>query len=106
MPDGAQCESRGVSELRPAQWCEVGCGDGCQFMTVNVDGSIQGLGSPLRCFTSAQPRAIPARDGGCVIPGYAIPAAWCEIHHVDPAESDGPTRTDNGTSPKYDRFCK
>ncbi len=25
-----------------------------------------------------------------------IPAAWTEIHHVDPAENDGPTETDNG----------
>src|SRR5690606_39825152 len=37
-----------------------------------------------------------ARDGGCIIPGCTIPASWCEIHHVDPAENGGPTHTDNG----------
>ncbi len=74
----------------------LACNGGYQFMTVDADGSIHGLGSPQRCFTSVQRRAITARDGGCVIPGCTIPAAWCEIHHVDPAENDGPTHTDNG----------
>ena len=72
------------------------CSGGYQFMTIDAYGSIHGLGSPQRCFTPTQRRAIMARDGGCVIPGCTIPAAWCEIHHVDPAENDGPTHTDNG----------
>lgn len=74
----------------------LACNGGYQFLTVDAYGSIHGLGSPQRCFTSAQRRAITARDGGCIIPGCTIPAAWCEIHHVDPAENGGPTHTDNG----------
>ncbi|GAA3747216.1 hypothetical protein GCM10022239_23380 [Leifsonia bigeumensis] len=74
----------------------LACSGGLQFVSIDAYGSIHGLGSPQRCFTSAQRRAIIARDGGCTIPGCSIPAAWCEIHHVDPAENNGPTHTDNG----------
>lgn len=74
----------------------LACSGGVQFVSIDAYGSIHGLGSPQRCFTSAQRRAIIGRDGGCVIPGCTIPAAWCEIHHVDPAENGGPTHTDNG----------
>jgi 5-methylcytosine-specific restriction protein A len=74
----------------------LACNGGYQFVSIDAYGSIHGLGSPQRCFTPAQRRAIVARDGGCAIPGCTIPAAWCEIHHVDPAENGGPTHTDNG----------
>ena len=59
-------------------------------------GAIMQLGSPERCFTAHQRRAITLRDGGCLIPGCTVPAAWCEIHHVIPDESGGPTHPDNG----------
>ncbi|TFD39763.1 HNH endonuclease, partial [Cryobacterium sp. TMT1-19] len=54
------------------------------------------LGSPERCFTAAQRRAIQLRDGTCIIPGCKIPAAMTEIHHVIPHSEGGPTHTDNG----------
>jgi 5-methylcytosine-specific restriction protein A len=72
------------------------CTGGYQLITIDSDGSVHGIGSPQRCFTPAQRRAIMVRDGGCAIPGCSIPAAWTEIHHVDPAENGGPTETDNG----------
>ena len=74
----------------------MACSGGYQFITIDAYGSIHGLGSPQRCFTAAQRRAIMVRDGGCSVPGCGIPAAWREIHHIDPAENDGPTHTDNG----------
>ncbi|GAA1960181.1 hypothetical protein GCM10009776_23440 [Microbacterium deminutum] len=47
-------------------------------------------------FNRHQRRAIALRDGGCIIPGCAVPAAWCEIHHVVESAHGGPTHTDNG----------
>lgn len=47
-------------------------------------------------FNRRQRRAIAARDGGCIIPGCAVPAGWCEIHHVVEHAQGGPTHTDNG----------
>ncbi|WP_168197093.1 HNH endonuclease signature motif containing protein [Agromyces laixinhei] len=72
------------------------CTGGIQIITLNDAGRITRLGSPERCFTPHQRRAITLRDGGCLIPGCTVPAAWCEIHHVTPDNRGGPTHTDNG----------
>ena len=72
------------------------CNGGTQRVVLDDNGRIIELGSAERCFTPHQRRAITLRDGECSIPGCHIPAAWCEIHHVDPAENNGPTHTDNG----------
>ena len=72
------------------------CTGGTQTITFDEHGSIITLGSPERCFTPHQRRAITVRDGGCLIPGCSVPAAWCEIHHVIPDSDGGPTHPDNG----------
>jgi hypothetical protein len=72
------------------------CAGGIQTVTLNDAGRVISLGSEQRCFTGQQRRAITVRDGGCLIPGCGIPAAWCEIHHVAEAARGGPTHTDNG----------
>jgi hypothetical protein len=72
------------------------CTGGIQTVAFDDDGRIIALGSPERCFTPHQRRAITLRDGGCLIPGCSVPAAWCEIHHVTPAAVGGPTHPDNG----------
>lgn len=72
------------------------CTGGTQTVVFDDDGRIMRLGSPERCFTPHQRRAITLRDGGCLIPGCSVPAAWCEIHHVIPHAEGGPTHPDNG----------
>ena len=72
------------------------CSGGTQSVRFDGAGRIIELGSPQRCFTPQQRRAITLRDGGCLIPGCQIPSSWCEIHHVLPDAEDGPTHTDNG----------
>ncbi|WP_168186225.1 HNH endonuclease signature motif containing protein [Agromyces badenianii] len=72
------------------------CTGGVQTVVLDDAGSIMQLGSPERCFTAHQRRAITLRDGGCLIPGCTVPAAWCEIHHVVPDAEGGPTHPDNG----------
>ena len=69
---------------------------GQQKVVINTEGRIIALGSPERCFTPAQRRAIQLRDGTCIIPGCTIPAGMTEIHHVTPYAQHGPTHTDNG----------
>lgn len=76
---------------------QVGCAGAVQRVGVEAAGRIVGLWSSERCFTGAQRRAIALRDGGCVIPGCHVAAAWCEVHHVVPhADDPGGTTTDNG----------
>ncbi len=72
------------------------CTGGTQLVTLDQHGALIQLGTEQRCFTGAQRRAITLRDGGCIIPGCTIPAAWTEIHHVTPHAEDGPTHPDNG----------
>ncbi|HEV7565142.1 MAG TPA: DUF222 domain-containing protein [Microbacteriaceae bacterium] len=72
------------------------CSGGTQTVELDARGRIISLGSPQRCFTPRQRRAITLRDGGCLIPGCQIPAGWCEIHHVKPDAAGGETHTDNG----------
>ena len=64
---------------------QYACSGGTQRVVFDNNGRIIELGSPERCFTPQQRRAITLRDG-----------EWCEIHHVNPAENGGPTHTDNG----------
>lgn len=69
---------------------------GVQAVVLDAAGAVLSLGSVQRCFTPSQRRAITARDGGCLIPGCAIPAGWCEVHHVVPHREGGATHVDNG----------
>ena len=72
------------------------CAGGYQKIVLGPDGELLHLGGKERFFTPGQRRALAARDGGCVIPGCAIPAHWCEVHHVVPWQHGGRTDTDNG----------
>ncbi|WP_324014161.1 HNH endonuclease signature motif containing protein [Microbacterium sp. JZ37] len=74
----------------------IGCTGDILRAVFSPEGRILELRSIQRCFTPTQRKAIVARDGGCIIPGCTIPAAWCEIHHVEDHARGGPTETDNG----------
>jgi hypothetical protein len=74
----------------------IGCGGAIQRVVFTARGRIVELSAPQRIFTGHQRRAIATRDGTCIILGCHVPAAWCEIHHVEPASRGGPTHTDNG----------
>ncbi|GAA1850847.1 DUF222 domain-containing protein [Microbacterium koreense] len=74
----------------------AGCADVIQRVATDPGGRIVRLGTEERVFNRRQRRAIAVRDGGCVIPGCGVPAAWCEIHHVIEHAHGGPTHTDNG----------
>lgn len=74
----------------------VACAGVVQRVTLARNGKIVKIGTEQRVFNRHQRRAIALRDGGCIIPGCGVPAAWCEIHHVEDHAKGGPTHTDNG----------
>jgi hypothetical protein len=53
------------------------------------------VGRTARTATPAQRRALAARDGGCIIPGCAIPAEACQTHHVQDWAQGGTTDVPN-----------
>lgn len=73
----------------------LACGATIQRV-MNSAGRIVAIGTEERVFNRRQRRAIALRDGGCIIPGCGVPAAWCEIHHVREHANGGATHTDNG----------
>jgi len=56
-------------------------------------GEILALGRAQYPFSAGQRKAIVLRDGGCVCCG--APAAWSDIHHVQPYRANGGTGTTN-----------
>ena len=74
----------------------VACTGVIQRVTLGSDGRILRIGTEERVFNRHPRRAIALRDGGCIIPGCGVPAAWTEIHHVTEHAHGGPTHPDNG----------
>ncbi|GAA3910187.1 HNH endonuclease signature motif containing protein [Microbacterium invictum] len=74
----------------------VACSGVIQRVVSRRDGRILRISVEDRVFNRYQRRAIALRDGGCIIPGCGVPAAWSEIHHVVEHAKGGPTHTDNG----------
>jgi hypothetical protein len=73
----------------------IACAGGLQHVELGGSGEVLNLGRTQRCFSPAQRRALAVRDQGCVIPGCAIPARWCEAHHVHAHRDGGPTDIGN-----------
>ncbi|GAA5202629.1 HNH endonuclease signature motif containing protein [Microbacterium jejuense] len=74
----------------------IGCHGTIHRVTLGANGAIKALTVIDRVFTHWQRKGIGARDGGCIIPGCRVRAAWCEIHHVVEHSRGGPTDTGNG----------
>ncbi|MBC7441419.1 MAG: HNH endonuclease, partial [Ramlibacter sp.] len=72
------------------------CAGGYRKIAFGANGEVLHLGVRQRFFNRAQRRAIAARDGGCIIPGCTVSAAWAEVHHVIPWAQHGPTDISNG----------
>ncbi|MGO2529404.1 MAG: DUF222 domain-containing protein [Microbacterium gubbeenense] len=95
--DGGVADIEGVDIPVPASVAHrIACTGAVQKVVFDQAGRIIDLGARERLFSAHQRRAIGVRDGGCIIPGCSIPAAWCEVHHVDEHSHGGPTHTDNG----------
>ena len=75
---------------------QVACTGAVQRVSTDRGGRILAIGIPDRVFAAHQRKAISLRDGGCIIPGCHVTAAWCEIHHVTEHSVGGATHTDNG----------
>ena len=64
-------------------------------LKMSSTGDPLNMGRTLRYANRHQRRALLARDGGCIFPGCDRPASWCDVHHVDEWDANGPTDIDN-----------
>ena len=58
-------------------------------------GAVLALGRTRRLASTAQLRAVIARDRGCIVPGCTLPPSRCDAHHVVWWRHGGPTDVDN-----------
>ena len=72
----------------------------CDAIIVPIETDLEGnplsVGRATRVWPTAIRRAIIARDQTCRWPGCEMPADWCDVHHAQPWDDDGPTSSENG----------
>jgi hypothetical protein len=72
------------------------CCDAAIARLVAADSRVLDVGRTTRVWSSAQRRAINARDRGCRGPNCNRPIAWTQIHHLRWWRHGGPTDVNNG----------
>jgi len=74
----------------------LACDAGVVRLLTDPAGLPLDVGQEQRCGTAAIRKALELRDGHCVFTGCAVPAAWCDVHHVIHWAHGGPTSCENG----------
>jgi hypothetical protein len=74
----------------------IACDCSISRVVLGPDSEVVDVGRKTRIWTSAQRRAVVARDRHCTAPHCERPPQWCDIHHVIPWGEGGPTSVDNG----------
>jgi len=70
-------------------------GDARVQRVVTAGDEILALGRAVRFATDAQWKALLVRDECCRWAGCRMPAAWCDVDHLEPWEVGGLTELDN-----------
>jgi Domain of unknown function (DUF222) len=81
--------------LGPETVRKLACDGTILPVLVGADGHPLTLGRSRRWFTPAQAQALWLRDRRCTFPGCAVPATWCDAHHVTHWVDGGPTDVGN-----------
>jgi hypothetical protein len=83
---GPQTRARLEAELCDARLSRV---------LLDADGQVVSLESVNDQISTAQRRAVSARDRRCVARGCSRPPAFCDVHHLIARKDGGPTTLDN-----------
>jgi hypothetical protein len=96
---GAAVTVGGVDQgslLAPETVRRLACDAGVIPVVLGSGGEVLDVGVQERLFTLGQNKALWLRDGHCTFPGCAVPAHWCQAHHVQHWADGG--RTDLGNA--------
>jgi hypothetical protein len=80
--------------LSPGVLARLSCDSALRRVLLDQRGAVLHLGRSRRLASRAQRQALAARDGGCAVPGCAVPPEWADVHHVVPWEQGGLTDID------------
>jgi hypothetical protein len=95
--DGAPAADYGYGATSTGEWARrYSCDASIARIVFGPDGEILDSGRATRTFTTAQRRAIIARDKCCIWPGCDAPPSWCDCHHCTHWGHGGPTSIQNG----------
>jgi hypothetical protein len=89
----ADCVQTGP--LTPGTLGLLGCDALLQAVFLTPSGAVLNLGRTVRTASTAQRRALLARDRGCVVPGCTAPLAAVDVHHITYWRHGGGTDLDN-----------
>ncbi len=89
-----------IGPITAATAQRLGCDSLVTVVALGPDGQVIGNRAQRRFFTTAQRRAIIARDGDrCPAPYCDRPITWSDGHHQTSWTHGGPTTVDNGVLP-------
>ncbi len=89
-----------IGPITAATAQRLGCDSLVTVVALGPDGQVIGNRAQRRFFTTAQRRAIIARDGDrCPAPYCDRPITWADGHHQTSWTLGGPTTVDNGVLP-------
>ncbi|KUG53624.1 hypothetical protein AVL62_02250 [Serinicoccus chungangensis] len=96
LPSGPATTADG-GYVPPRQASELACSADITPVWMAADGEPLALGRTTRYASSAQWKALVARDRGCSYPGCSALPQWCDSHHVDWWSRGGRTDVDRMT---------
>ncbi|MFZ4515102.1 MAG: DUF222 domain-containing protein [Acidimicrobiia bacterium] len=90
-----RCELQGVGAIPRIVMERLACTPQIGRVLTRGQSEVLDLGRQVRIASSAQRRAVNARDRGCVWPYCKRPPAMCEVHHLVPWQHGGDSNVDN-----------
>ena len=100
--DGLKGIAGGTHETTTGQVVDVetirqlACDSSVSRIVRGPDSEVLDVGRKTRVWSTAQRRAVTARDQHCTAQGCERPARWCDIHHIVHWADGGETSVDNG----------
>jgi hypothetical protein len=82
--------------LLPTTADRLSCDASVRRLLLDPSGIPLDLGREVRVFSSAQRKALAARDAGCRFPGCTRPSVHTDAHHLIPWAQGGATDLSNG----------
>jgi hypothetical protein len=93
---GRVCELSTGAVVTPGEVLPLLCDADLERLVFRSPSRVLDVGERQRLFTGATRRAVEVRDRRCTHPTCAVPANRCDVDHIEPYRTGGPTIQTNG----------